>query len=293
MELPLKHINIYLLINDKLNRQGKINMINIIIAGAAGRMGKLLIKNVLEASDMSLVGATEYSQSPFLGSDAGTTAGTSPANLKITNELSPLLTNGNILIDFSTGNVVENAKKAINAGLGVVIGTTALSNEEKCKLEDLTDDGGRIVFAPNMSIGVNLLFSLVKKVAATLNENYEIEIVEMHHNQKKDAPSGTAAKLVEIAANARNLDLEKDICYGRNGITGARPKQEIGVHALRGGDVVGEHTVIFAANGERVELTHKASSRETFALGAIEAARFLQTAQSGLYSMQDVLKLNN
>ncbi len=266
-------------------------MIKIIVAGAAGRMGKLLVKNILAAEDMSLTGATEFDKSPNLGKDAGITAGTSVANVVISSKLSPLLSNADIIIDFSTGSVVENAELAVNAGLGVVIGTTALSPAEKQKLKDLTANSGKIVFAPNMSIGVNLLFSLVEKVAKTLNENYEIEIVEMHHNQKKDAPSGTAAKLVEVAADARNLDMNKDICYGRNGITGARPKQEIGVHALRGGDVVGEHTVIFAANGERVELTHKASSRETFALGALEAARFLQKTGPGLYSMQDVLGL--
>jgi 4-hydroxy-tetrahydrodipicolinate reductase len=266
-------------------------MIKVIVAGAAGRMGKLLVKNILEADDMSLIGATEIEKSPYIGKDAGITAGTANSNVSITPKLSPLLSGADILIDFSTGNVVESAELAINTGLGVVIGTTALSSEEKQKLKKLALSGGKIVFAPNMSIGVNLLFSLVEKVAKTLNENYEIEIVEMHHNQKKDAPSGTAAKLVEIAAEARKLNFDKNICYGRNGITGARPKQEIGVHALRGGDVVGEHTVIFATNGERVELTHKASSRETFALGALEAARFLQKVGPGLYTMQDVLGL--
>ncbi len=266
-------------------------MINVLIAGAAGRMGKLLVKDVLAAEDMSLTGATEHASSPYLGKDAGITAGLPKANIEIMQNLDSFLNNSDILIDFSTGNVVENAKKAVNAGLGVVIGTTALSDEKKMKLKELAEKNGRIVFAPNMSIGVNLLFSLVKNVAKTLNDNYEIEIVEMHHNQKKDAPSGTAAKLVEIAAESRKLNLNKDICYGRNGITGSRPQKEIGVHALRGGDVVGEHTVIFAAQGERIELTHKASSRETFALGALEAARFLQSANPGLYSMQDVLGL--
>ena len=266
-------------------------MIRIIVAGAAGRMGKLIIKNIQTANDLILTGATEFDKSPHIGKDAGITAGTSQAEVNITSKLSPLLSNADILIDFSTGDVVKNAELAINTGLCVVIGTTALTSADKQKLKDLAVNGGKIVFAPNMSIGVNLLFSLVKKVAKTLNENYEIEIVEMHHNQKKDAPSGTAAKLVEIAAEARNLKMDKDICYGRNGITGTRPKHEIGVHALRGGDVVGEHTVIFAANGERVELTHKASSRETFALGALEAARFLQKVDPGLYSMQNVLGL--
>lgn len=266
-------------------------MINVIISGAAGKMGKFLIKNVLDAKDMTLVGATEHLKSPFIGKDAGVVAGVEPSKITITSALHPLLINADVVIDFSTGPVVENAKAAVKAGVGVVIGTTALTNEQKHKLRELSELSGKIVFAPNMSIGVNLLFALVEKTAKTLNEDYEIEIVEMHHNQKKDAPSGTAAKLVEIAAQARNLDLTKDICYGRNGITGARPQHEIGVHAVRGGDVVGDHTVIFATNGERIELTHKASNRETFAIGALKAARFLQKAKPGLYSMRDVLGL--
>jgi len=183
-------------------------MIKVIVTGAAGKMGKLLVKNILAANDMSLVGATEYEKNPFLGKDAGITAGLAEANINITSELSPLLSGTDVLIDFSTGNVLENAKLAVNSGLGVVIGTTALSSEQKLELRKLAESGGKIVFSPNMSIGVNLLFSLVEKVAKTLNENYEIEIVEMHHNQKKDAPSGTATKLVEIAADARNLNLD-------------------------------------------------------------------------------------
>ena len=264
-------------------------MTNVIIAGAAGRMGRLLVKNVLIAEDMSLVGATESEKSPYINNDAGIVAGASSANTYITSELPPLLSKADVLVDFSTGPIVKNAESAVNAGLSVVIGTTTLRIDEKQKLKKLADNGGRIVFAPNMSIGVNLLFALVEKAAEVLNEDYEIEIVEMHHNQKKDAPSGTATKLVEIAANARSLNIEKDICYGRNGITNTRPENEIGVHAIRGGDVVGEHTVIFAANGERIELTHRASNRETFAIGTLEAVRFLQKAKPGLYTMRDVL----
>ena len=265
-------------------------MIRVIVAGAAGRMGKLLVKGIVETSDMTLTGATEAKENPYLGKDAGIVAGTTPAGIKITQNLSSLLPQSNVLIDFSTGDVAKHAELAVKAGVGVVIGTTALPQKTRLKLEKLAHTGGKIVFAPNMSVGVNLLFSLVEKAAKTLDQSYDIEIVEMHHNQKKDAPSGTAAKLAEIAADARKLDVDKNICYGRNGIIGTRPKNEIGVHALRGGDVAGEHTVIFAGNGERIELTHKASSRETFALGALKAARFLQKANPGLYSMKEILK---
>ena len=155
----------------------------------------------------------------------------------------------------------------------------------------MAEKGARIVFAPNMSIGVNLLFHLCRQVAAILDEDYDIEVVEMHHNQKKDAPSGTAVRLAEILCEARGLDYNNDVRHGREGITGARTKHEIGMHALRGGDVVGDHTVIFATTGERIELTHKASSRDTFARGALRAVRFLADAKPGLYDMQDVLKL--
>ena len=172
-----------------------------------------------------------------------------------------------------------------------MIGTTGLDAEQKATLAELAQKGARIVFSPNMSVGVNLLFALCDKAARLRGDDYDIEVVEMHHNQKKDAPSGTAARLGEILAKARGLSYEKDVAHGRVGLPGARPKNEIGMHSLRGGDVVGDHTVIFATSGERIELTHKASSRETFAKGAIRAVRFLADARPGLYDMQDVLHL--
>jgi 4-hydroxy-tetrahydrodipicolinate reductase len=173
----------------------------------------------------------------------------------------------------------------------MVIGSTGLTAEDQSLLADLAAKGARIVQSPNMSVGVNLLFALSRKVASLLGEDYDIEVVEMHHNQKKDAPSGTAEKLGQILAEARGLSYEKDVRHGRVGMVGARPKNEIGMHALRGGDVVGDHTVIFATNGERIELTHKASSRQTFANGAIRAVKFLASAKPGKYDMQQVLGL--
>ncbi|MCF7853925.1 MAG: 4-hydroxy-tetrahydrodipicolinate reductase, partial [Candidatus Pacebacteria bacterium] len=180
---------------------------------------------------------------------------------------------------------------ATAAGCCVVIGTTGLAADDRKALETLADSGGRIVFAPNMSVGVNLLFHLCGEVGRTLGEDYDVEVVEMHHNRKKDAPSGTAARLGEILAQATGRDYEKDVRHGRQGMTGARERREIGMHAVRGGDVVGEHTVIFATDGERVELGHKASSRQTFAKGAVRAVKFLMDVSPGLYDMQDVLGL--
>ncbi len=266
-------------------------MIRIVIVGAAGRMGRHLITNIMKSSDLKLAGAVEYAASPFLGQDAGVVAGMGESGVKITADLKEAVKNADSIIDFSTGNVIENATVAAAAGLSIVVGTTGLKPEEKDALAKLASNGARILLAPNMSVGVNLLFHLAKQVTEILGTDYDVEIVEMHHNQKKDAPSGTAVRLAEIIAKARDLSYENDVMHGREGMVGARKKNEIGMHAVRGGDVVGDHTVIFAINGERVELTHKASSRDTFANGALRASRFLATAKPGIYDMQDVLGL--
>ncbi|OGV56755.1 MAG: 4-hydroxy-tetrahydrodipicolinate reductase [Lentisphaerae bacterium GWF2_44_16] len=266
-------------------------MLRVIVIGAAGRMGKRLVINTVNSEDLKLTGAVEFAASPFIGKDAGMVAGIENCGVNISAELKPLLQNADAIIDFSTGTVIENARLAVEAGCSVVIGTTALKEDDKKELKALSAKGGRIVFASNFSVGVNLLFHLAGKAAKILGDSYDIEIVEMHHNQKKDAPSGTAARLAEVLCEARNFAYDKNVKHGREGIVGARPKNEIGMHAVRGGDVVGDHTVIFATEGERVELTHKASSRDTFAKGAVRAVRFLSSAQPGLYDMQDVLGL--
>lgn len=268
-------------------------MINITVVGAAGRMGRLIVKNIINSSDLKLVGAVETKQNPLLGTDAAILAGLQQSGVKLTDDLLEAIKIADVMIDFSTSNVVENAKEAVKNGIAVVIGTTALTDAQKQELQNLAASGGKIVCAPNMSVGVNMLFHIVAEAARILGESYDIELIELHHNQKKDAPSGTAAKLVEILAEVRNLDVKKDICYGRSGITGERPAKQIGVHAVRCGDIVGEHTVIFSTNGERIELTHKASTRETFALGALRAARFIKTANPGYYDMQDVLNITS
>jgi len=256
-------------------------MIRIVVIGAAGRMGRSLVKNILSSSDLRLVGAIESQNNQTLGADAAVLAGLPNCGLQVSDNLRGALSNADVMIDFSTGDVIKNLKEAISLNVAAVIGTTGLKQDEKEELKKLAEGGGRIVFAPNMSVGVNLLFYLAPQIAKILGDSYDIELVELHHNQKKDAPSGTAVRLVELMADARKLDMEKDICYGRNGITGARPANEIGVHAVRCGDVAGEHTIYFSTCGERIEITHKASTRETFALGALR-----------LYDMQDVLGIS-
>jgi len=268
-------------------------MIRIAIQGAAGRMGRMLVAQVLQTPETALTAATEIADCPLIGQDAATVAGLPAYGVPITADLDAALASADVVIAFtnSPAAAMELAAKASKTGTSLVIGTTGLTDADKAKLANYAADGLRIVQSPNMSIGVNLLFSLCSKIGRLLNEDYDIEVVEMHHNQKKDAPSGTAVRLAEILCEARGLDYGKDVRHGREGLVGSRTRREIGMHALRGGDVVGDHTVIFATSGERIELTHKASSRQTFARGAVRAAIFLATAQPGLYDMQDVLGL--
>ena len=267
-------------------------MQKILIQGAAGRMGRMLVAQVMNDPQLELGGATEQPSCPLLGQDAGLVAGCGACGVLLTADEDAALAQCDAAIAFTAAEpTVALAKKCAASGKALVIGTTSLTAEQKELLKTLAAQGARIVFAPNMSVGVNLLFALCAKVGKLLDEDYDIEVVEMHHNQKKDAPSGTAVRLAEILCEARGLDYAKDVRHGREGLVGARTKHEIGMHALRGGDVVGDHTVIFATKGERIELTHKASSRETFAKGAVRAVKFLANAGAGLYDMQDVLGL--
>ena len=266
-------------------------MIRTTIVGAAGRVGRRLVANVMENDNFTLAGAIEYAGSPLLGADAGEVAGCGKAGVPITSDLAAALKNTDAVICFSNAGAFDCAELAVKNGVAVVIGTTTLTPDERQKLRGFAEQGGRLVVAGNMSVGVNLLYKLVGEATRTLGEAYDVEIVEMHHNQKKDAPSGTAARLAEVVCEARNWNPAEVLKYGRSGVIGERPKREIGMHSLRGGDVVGDHTVVFSVNGERVELTHKASSRDTFARGALRAAEFLATAAPGFYDMQDVLGL--
>ncbi|MCQ2378728.1 MAG: 4-hydroxy-tetrahydrodipicolinate reductase [Victivallaceae bacterium] len=266
-------------------------MIRTLIFGAAGRMGRRLVANVLGNPGFELAGAVEYSASPDLGKDAGVLAGLSPCGVAVVADAAPLFPQCDVVVNFATTGVVECARAAVRAGAAVVIGTTALSADDRAELGRLAAAGGRIVAASNMSVGVNLLFKLAREATKILGNSYDVEIVEMHHNQKKDAPSGTAVRLAEVICDERQWNYEEDVRHGRVGMVGKRGDREIGMHSLRGGDVVGDHTVIFATEGERIELTHKASSRDTFARGALRAAAFLIGAAPGLYDMQDVLEL--
>lgn len=268
-------------------------MYKVVIVGAAGRMGRRLSANIMASETLTLAGAVEFPGSPFIGQDAGILAGCGEAGVKITDSLKTALADGaDAVIDFATGGVIEAAKTAVRANCAMVIGTTALTADDRAELKRLADEeNGRIVAANNMSVGVNLLFKLVKEAAAFLGLEYNVEIVEMHHNKKLDSPSGTAVRLGEVVCEARQWKYEEAVRNGRAGMVGKRPAEEIGMHALRGGDVVGDHTVIFAAEGERVELSHKAASRDMFARGALLAVEFLMEAPAGLYDMQDVLKL--
>ena len=268
-------------------------MHGVVIVGAAGRMGRRLVANIMDSEKFFLAGAVEVEGSPFVGQDAGILAGCGEAGVKITASLEEALVNGaEAVIDFATGNVVDAARMAVAANCAMVIGTTALTADDRAALKRLSvENGGRIVAANNMSVGVNLLFKLVQQAAAFLGIDYNVEIVEMHHNKKLDAPSGTAVRLGEVVCQARQWDYETGVKNGRSGMVGKRPACEIGMHALRGGDVVGDHTVIFSAEGERLELSHRASSRDMFARGALLAVEYLLDAPAGLYDMQDVLNL--
>ncbi|MCD5397799.1 4-hydroxy-tetrahydrodipicolinate reductase [candidate division NPL-UPA2 bacterium] len=264
-------------------------MIKIIVTGACGRMGKRIVEMVVEQEDMELAGVVEKEKHPFLGRDMGEILGRGKTGVLLQDDLKKVVSKGGVVIDFTYPEAtLSHLKLSGEYHKAMVIGTTGFTEEEILGIEGLAENIP-CVFSPNMSVGVNLLFKIAAQAAKTLGDDYNIEIIEAHHCHKKDAPSGTARKLAEILAEAREQSLEKVAVYGRQGITGERPKESIGIHAIRGGDIVGDHTVVFAGPAERIELTHRAHSRDTFARGAIRAARFLATAPPGLYSMQDVL----
>ncbi|MBN2448812.1 MAG: 4-hydroxy-tetrahydrodipicolinate reductase, partial [Lentisphaeria bacterium] len=267
-------------------------MIRTLVIGAGGRMGRMLMARILGDTRFGLGGALECSGSAWIGQDAGLAAGVAAAGIRITAELDSVLPGADAVIDFSTPeSTLAVAPKAIAAGASLVIGTTGLSGEQRGAIAALATGGGRVVMAPNMSVGVNMLFALSDRVARVLGDDYDMEVVELHHNRKVDAPSGTAVRLGEILAEATGRDYARDAVHGRVGRVGQRTRREIGMHAIRGGDAVGDHTVIFAAAGERLELVHRAGSRETFVNGALRAVLFLARAKPGLYDMQDVLGL--
>jgi len=263
----------------------------LVVVGAAGRMGRMLIKAVAETEGCTLVGAIEREGSTALGHDAGLLAGTGLLDVDVTDDPLPVFAQADGVLDFTApAATTAFAALAAQARIVHVIGTTGIDKTGEDKIKAAARHA-RIVKSGNMSLGVNLLAALVRKVAASLAEDFDIEILEMHHKHKIDAPSGTALLLGQAAAQGRGIDLAKSSVRSRNGHTGARPQGHIGFATLRGGSVVGEHTVMFSGPDERIELTHKAASRDIFARGAVRAALWAKDKKPGLYSLADVLGL--
>ncbi|MCW8945668.1 MAG: 4-hydroxy-tetrahydrodipicolinate reductase [Sedimenticola sp.] len=266
-------------------------MIRVAIVGAAGRMGKSLIQALTESDGFVLGAATERPGSSLVGADAGELAGVGRLDVAISDDLLTVADSFDVLIDFTAPQVTMNHLAVCKAhGKRIVIGTTGFSDEQKAELQDAAKSMA-IILAPNMSVGVNLCFKLLDMAARVMGDEVDIEVIEAHHRHKVDAPSGTALRMGEVVAEALGRDLKTCAVYGREGITGERDRKTIGFETIRAGDVVGDHTVLFASMGERVEITHKASSRMTFANGAVRGAGWLMQRESGLYDMQDVLGL--
>lgn len=266
-------------------------MLKVVIAGCTGRMGHALLEGVFADPELELHAALDRADSPQIGRDAGEQFGKA-SGVKISHDIEAALRGADVLVDFTRPEPsLEYLAACRKAGVKIVIGTTGFTAEQKQQIEAASREVA-VVFAPNMSVGVTLLINLVQAAAKVLNQGYDIEVIEAHHRHKVDAPSGTALRLGEAAAAALGRDLAECSVYGREGVTGERDPSTIGFATVRGGDVVGDHTVLFAGIGERVELTHKASSRATFALGALRAAKFLAGKQRGLYDMRDVLGLH-
>ena len=266
-------------------------MTNIAVTGAAGRMGKALIEACGLAEGATLAGAVERPGSSAIGSDAGVLAGIGDSGVKVVDNIAAITDQFDVLIDFTTPeSTLANVALCAKTGKRMVIGTTGLSDADKKAIDDAAKQTA-IVFAPNMSVGVNLCLKLLDIAARVMNEDIDIEIIEAHHRHKVDAPSGTALAMGEVVASALGRELKDCAIYGREGRTGERDRNTIGFETIRAGDIVGDHTVMFAGIGERVEITHKASSRMTFAKGAVRAAKWLMSYEKGLFDMQDVLDL--
>jgi len=266
-------------------------MLRIAITGAAGRMGKTLIEACQQAEDCSVNAAIERPGSSLIGADAGELAGVGALSVKLVDDVNSVVNDFDTLIDFtSIDTTLNNLEICKNNGKQIIIGTTGFDDQQK-KIIQQAAEHTAVVFAPNMSVGVNLCLKLLQTAASILNDDYDIEVVEAHHRHKVDAPSGTALRMGEVIAETLGRDLKDCAVYGREGHTGARKPETIGFETVRAGDIVGDHTVMFATDGERVEITHKASSRMTFAKGAVRAAKWLQDKDKGLYDMQDVLGL--
>jgi len=265
--------------------------LRIAIAGASGRMGRMLVEAVLDASDCALSGALDVAGSPALGQDAGAFLGRA-TGVAVTDDLDGVLAASQVLIDFTRPEgTLRHLQACAARGVALVIGTTGFSAEQKAQIGALAQKTA-VFLSPNMSVGVNVVMRLLEQAAKAFSHGYDIEIIEAHHRNKIDAPSGTALAMGEVVAKALGRNLADNAVFGREGVTGVRDPSTIGFATVRGGDIIGDHTVLFAGIGERIEITHKSSSRATYAQGSLRAARYLAHSGPGLYDMNDVLGLN-
>jgi 4-hydroxy-tetrahydrodipicolinate reductase len=263
-------------------------MIRLIVNGAAGRMGRLIVSEAAEAADFKLVAALEAPGHPEIGSDAGEIAGAGVLGVPVSADPLP---EADVLTDFSApGAATARAEEAAGNGTAVIVATTGLAADQRARIEALAERVA-VLISSNMSVGVNLLFDLARRTARLLAEDYDIEIVEAHHRHKKDAPSGTALSLLRAVCEGREWDPDETAVFGRCGQTGERPVRQVGMHAIRGGEIVGDHTVRFIGPAEQIELTHRAQNREIFARGALRVARFMAEQPAGLYTMAQALGL--
>jgi 4-hydroxy-tetrahydrodipicolinate reductase len=266
-------------------------MIKAIVAGAGGRTAGRIIHMIQGSEDIILAGAFEHRDHACVSQDVGHVVGLGETGIQVSGSLEEIIDQGDVLIDFTTPEAtLENIRMASPHGLSMVIGTTGIAGEDLKELTELAKVI-RCVMAPNMSVGVNVMFRMAAEMAKILGNDYDMEILEIHHRQKKDAPSGTAMRLAQILAQSVNRDLERVAVYERRGMIGQRSDEEIGIQTWRAGDITGEHTVMFGGMGERLELTHRAHNRDNFARGAIRAALWVVNQPVGLYDMQDVLGL--
>ena len=267
-----------------------MGMTKIAIVGATGRMGRMLIESVLKDGGATLVSAIDQPGTHAIGKDAGELVGM-PCGVPVTSDVEEGIARADCVIDFTRPEgTLEHLAICLRHKVAIVIGTTGFDEAGKQKIASASDEIP-VVFAPNMSVGVNVVFKLLDTASRILSEGYDIEIVEAHHKLKIDAPSGTALRMGEVVANALGRDLKECAIYGREGVTGERDPSTIGFATVRGGDIVGDHTVMYCGTGERIEISHKAGSRMPYALGSLRAARFLAGKKSGLFDMQDVLGL--
>ena len=264
-------------------------MIRVVITGVCGRMGRCITRGIAQQTDMQLVGAIQYPSHPHIGSDAGIVAGIGDIGVPIAGKLDDVLQNADVVIEFSKPEAALGyLQQVVNTDKAIVIGTTGFDSDELATVKALASHI-RCVMAPNMSLGVNVMIQALGLIAKALGDDYNIEVIEAHHSHKVDSPSGTALQLAETVTETLARDLGEVGIYGRRGITGVRPKKQIGIHAVRGGSIAGDHTVLFATEGEQLSVVHRSHSREAFAKGAIRAARWVVNAPKGLHDVSEIL----